>query len=79
MQNKRIGTNFEGQWMSSKWEVKRVTRKFKIVTEAERNERLAGLWEILVKGSGQFERSQVPVKMETKGRLLNPLLKRGSG
>lgn len=64
--------------MSSKWEVKRVTRKFKIVAEAELNERLGVLWETLVQGSGQFERSQVPVKVEIKGRLLNPLLKRNS-
>lgn len=62
----------------SKWEAKCVTRKFKVVTEVELQERLAALWETLVKGNGQFERSRVPVKVETKGRLFNPLLKRGS-
>jgi hypothetical protein len=77
MQNKRFDNSIEGQWMS-KWEIKRVTRKFKVTTEIELHERLAGLWEILVQGNGQFERSQVPVKVESKGRLLNPLLKRGS-
>jgi hypothetical protein len=77
MQNKRSDNSIEGQRMS-KWEIKRVTRKFKVITEIELHERLAGLWEILVQGNGQFERSQVPVKVESKGRLLNPLLKRGS-
>lgn len=64
--------------MSSKWEIKRVTRKFKMTAKAELEERLGRLWETLVQGSSQFERSQLPVKVETKGRLLNPLLKRGS-
>ena len=64
--------------MSSKWEAKCVTRKFKVITEIELAERLAALWETLVKGSGQFERSQGPVRVETKGRLYNPLLKRGT-
>ncbi len=64
--------------MNRKWEITRVTRKLHVITEAELKEKLGILWETLVKGSGQFERSQLPVNDETKGRLLNPLLKRGS-
>lgn len=57
------------------WEIKRIKRRAKAVTESEFNERLANLWEILVKTDGQFKRSQVPVKIEVRGRLSNPLLK----
>lgn len=59
-----------------RWEIKQVTRRVKVISETEREERLAVLWETLVKEKGQFERSQNSVSRKPSCRLSNPLLKR---
>jgi len=61
-----------------RWEIRKVTRRVKVISETEREERLAVLWETLVKEKGQFESasSQNPVSRKPSCRLSNPLLKR---
>jgi hypothetical protein len=61
-----------------RWEIRKVTRRVKVISETEREERLAVLWETLVKEKGQFESasSQKSVSRKPSCRLSNPLLKR---
>lgn len=60
----------------SGWEIKQVTRRMKVISEPEHEERLAAVWETLVKTKGQFTSSQNPVPRKPSCRLSNPLLKR---
>ena len=63
-----------------RWEIKQVTRRVKVISETEREERLAVLWETLVKEKGQFESiaasSQKSLSRKPSCCLSNPLLKR---
>lgn len=61
----------------SRWTCLRIKKCFYKITETELNERLANLWEILIKGESQFDnRSPVPVLNDTKDCLSNPLTRR---
>ncbi len=63
-----------------RWEIRKVTRRVKVISETEREERLAVIWETLVKGQSQFESAarnfQNSVSRKPSCRLSNPLLKR---
>ena len=54
-----------------KWTCEKIVKKFHSVSELEIEQRLAELWDILVQGNGQFNRSQVLVPVKSQSPLLN--------
>lgn len=53
---------------NKKWSCEKIVKKFHLVSEHEIEQRLAELWEILLQGTGQFQRSQqvlIPVKSQS--------------
>jgi hypothetical protein len=54
-----------------KWTCEKIVKKFHSVSELEIEQRLAELWDVLVQGNGQFNRSQVLVPVKSQSPLLN--------
>jgi len=53
---------------NKKWVCEKIIKKFHSVSELEIEQRLVELWEILLQGTGQFQRSQpvlIPVKSQS--------------
>jgi hypothetical protein len=55
---------------SHKWACEKIVRQYHAISELELEQRLAELWEILLKGKSQFRRSQELVPLKSSSPFL---------